>query len=78
MSTTELSIIMTSCLTTIRKYVIKYCETFYERNSTGIFWSIKISCEILNKLYYILGFYHLVCLHMIFLRPIHVLHCLII
>ena len=48
--TTELSILLTSCLTAINNHVIKYCTTVYERNGTNFFWSIKISGEILNKL----------------------------
>ena len=40
---------MTSCLTAI-KHNIKYCTTVYERNGKILFWSIKISGEILNKL----------------------------
>ena len=31
-TTTELSKLLTSCLTAIRKHVIKYCDTFYERS----------------------------------------------
>ena len=31
-------------------HVIKYCETVYERIGENIFWSIKNSGEILNKL----------------------------
>ena len=31
-TTTGLSIILTSCLTAIKTYVMKYCETVYERN----------------------------------------------
>ena len=49
-TTTELSIILTSCLTTIKNHVIKYCTTVYERNGKNLFWSIKNSGEILNKL----------------------------
>ena len=30
-TTTELSIILTSCLTAIKNHVIKYCTTVYER-----------------------------------------------
>ena len=30
--------------------VIKYCTTVYERNGKNLFWSIKNSGEILNKL----------------------------
>ena len=41
-----------SCLffTAIKKHVIKYCTTVYERNCKKLFWSIKNSGEILNKL----------------------------
>ena len=49
-TTTELSILLTSCLTVLKNHVIKYCTTVYERNSKKIFWSIKNSGEILNKL----------------------------
>ena len=31
-------------------HVIKYCKTVYERNGKNLFWSIKNSDEILNKL----------------------------
>ena len=31
-TTTELSIILTSCLTVIKNYVIQYCGTVFERN----------------------------------------------
>ena len=31
-TTTELSILLTSCLTAIENHVIKYCTTVYERN----------------------------------------------
>ena len=49
-TTTELSILLTSCLTAIKNYVIKYCTTVYERNGKNLFWSIKNSSEVLNKL----------------------------
>ena len=49
-TTTELSILLTSCLTAIKKHVIKYCTTVYERNGKKLFWSIKISDEFLNEL----------------------------
>ena len=49
-TTTELSILLTSCLTAIKNHVIKYCTTVYERNGENLFWSIKNSGEILNKL----------------------------
>ena len=49
-TTTELSKLLTSCLPTIKKHVIKYCEKVYERSGKNLFWSIKHSCEVLNKL----------------------------
>ena len=49
-TTTEQSILLTSCLTAIKKHVIKYCTTVHERNDKKLFWSIKNSGEILNKL----------------------------
>ena len=33
-----------------QKHVIKYCEKVYERSSKNLFWSIKNSGEILDKL----------------------------
>ena len=41
---------LTSCLTAIKSHVTKYCTTVYERNGKNLFWSIKNSGEILNKL----------------------------
>ena len=49
-TTTELSKLLTSCLTTIKNHVIKYCEQVYERFGKNLFRSIKNSCEVLNKL----------------------------
>ena len=42
-TTTELLIILTSCLTAIKNHVIKYCETVFERNGKNLFWSVKNS-----------------------------------
>ena len=39
-----------SCLTAVKKHVIKYCEKVYERSGKNLFWSIKNSGEILDKL----------------------------
>ena len=33
-----------------RNKVLKYCEKVYERSGKKLFWSIKNSCEVLNKL----------------------------
>ena len=39
-TTTELSILLTSCLTAIKNHVIEYCTIVYERNGKNLFWSI--------------------------------------
>ena len=49
-TTTELSKLLTSCLTAVKNHVIRYCEKVYERSGTNLFWSIKNSGEVLNKL----------------------------
>ena len=59
---------------TNKNHVIKYCTTVYERDGNNLFWSIKNSGEILNKLKS-RGFLAS-CLHTISLLSI--LHCLII
>ena len=43
---------LTSCLSAVKKHVIciKYCEKVYERSRKNLFWSIKNSGEILDKL----------------------------
>ena len=33
-----------------QKKVIKYCEIVHERSGKNLFWLIKNSCEVLNKL----------------------------
>ena len=49
-TTTELSKLLTSCLTAIKAKVIKYCETVYGRSGKNMFWPIKNSGEVLSKL----------------------------
>ena len=49
-TTTELSNLLTSCLTAIKAKVVKYCETVYERSGKNMFWPIKNSGEVLSKL----------------------------
>ena len=41
--TTELSKLLTSCLTAIKDKVIKFCDTVYERSGKNMFWPIKNS-----------------------------------
>ena len=47
---TELSKLLTSCLTAVRNHDIKYFEKVYERSAKTLFWSIINSGEVLNKL----------------------------
>ena len=47
---TELSKLLTSCLTAVKNHVIRYCEKVYERSGKNLFWSIRHSGEVLNKL----------------------------
>ena len=75
-TTTELSKLLTSCLTTIKNHVIEYCEKVCERSGKNLFWSIKNSCEVLNKLN-LEVFVHPVCLHTIFLHYTSLPHNLI-
>ena len=49
-TTTELSKLLTSCLTAVKNHIIRYCEKVYERSGKNLFWSIKNSGEVLNKL----------------------------
>ena len=49
-TTTELSKLLASCLTAVKNHVIRYCEKVYERSGKNLFWSIKNSGEVLNKL----------------------------
>ena len=49
-TTTKLSKLLTSCLTAVKTYVIRYCEKVYERSGKNFFWSIKNSGEVINKL----------------------------
>ena len=49
-TTTELSKLITSCLTAVNNHVIRYCEKVYEKSGKILFWSIKNSGEVLNKL----------------------------
>ena len=48
-TTTELSKLLTSCLTAVKNHVIRYCEKVYERSGKNLFWSIIKSGEVLNK-----------------------------
>ena len=49
-TTTELSKLLTSCLTVNKAKVIKYCETVYERSGKNMSSPIKNSGEVLSKL----------------------------
>ena len=47
---TELSKLLTSCLTAIKSHVIRDSETVYETSNKNWFWSINNSGEVLSKL----------------------------
>ena len=49
-TTTELSKLLNSCLTSVKNRVIRYCENVYERSGKKLFWSIKNSGEVFNKI----------------------------
>ena len=49
-TTTKLSILLTSCLTKIKEHWKFYCEKAYENSGINLFWSIKNSAEVLDKL----------------------------
>ena len=49
-TTTELYKLLTSCFTAVTNHVIRYCEKVYERSGKNLFWTIKNSGEVLNKL----------------------------
>ena len=68
-TTTNLSKLLTSCLTAIKNHWIRYYDTVYERDGINYFWSIKNSNDFLNK-FKSKTFRLLNCLHMIFLHCI--------
>ena len=49
-TTTDLSKMLTSCLKAVTQHVINYCEKVYERSCKYLFWSMRNSGEILDKL----------------------------
>ena len=49
-TTTELSKLLTSCLTAVKNHIIRYCGKVDERSGKNLFWSIKNYSEVLDKL----------------------------
>ena len=49
-TTNHLSKLLTSCLSTIKEHVKRYCDKTYENSGINLFWSIKNSSEVLTKL----------------------------
>lgn len=49
-TTTKISKLLTSCLTAVKDHVKRYCDTVYNNSGLNIFWSIKNSNDVLNKL----------------------------
>ena len=50
-TTTNLSVLLTSCLTKIKEHVERYCDKTFQNSGINLFWSIKNSSEILDKLH---------------------------
>ena len=49
-TTTNISKLLTSCLTAVKTHVKRYCDKVYENSGRNLFWSIKNSGEILDKI----------------------------
>ena len=49
-TTTNLSKLLTSCLTAVKDHIIKYCNKAYENSGVNLYWSIKNSSDVLKKL----------------------------
>jgi hypothetical protein len=49
-TTTNISILLTSCLTAVKEHIVKYCNKVYENSGLNLFWSIKNSGEVLDKI----------------------------
>ena len=49
-TTTELSKLLTSCLTAVKTDVIRYCKNVNKMSGKSFCWSIKNSGEVFNKL----------------------------
>ena len=50
-TTTELSKLLTSCLTAVKSRVIRYYETVYERSRKNIFWSSEVLSKLKSRCY---------------------------
>lgn len=49
-TTTNISILLTSCLTAVKGHIVNYCNKVYENSGINLFWSIKNSGEVLDKI----------------------------
>ena len=65
-TTTEPSKLLTSCLTAVKKHVIKYCEKVFERSGKNLFGLLKIQVKFMINLKLEISM-RPVCLLMIFL-----------
>ena len=50
-TTTNISILLTSCLTAVKEHIVRYCNKTYENSGINLFWSIKNSGEVLQKIH---------------------------
>ena len=65
-TTTEVSKLLTSCLTAVKKHVIEYCEKVYERSGKNLFGLLKVQVKFMINLKLEISM-RPVCLLMIFL-----------
>ena len=68
-TTTNLSKLLTSCLTAVKKHWIRYYDTVYERDGINYFGQLKIlmmfSINLNLKTFRLLNFLHMIFLHCI-------------
>ena len=49
-TTTKISVLLTSILTTIKNFIINYCNKAYNNSGVNYFWSVKNSLDVLDKI----------------------------
>ena len=49
-TTTKISVLLTSILTTVKNFIINYCNKAYTNSGVNYFWSVKNSLDVLDKL----------------------------
>ena len=49
-SLTHISKVLSLTLTTLKEFIIQYCERVFENSGINYFWSVKNSLDVLDKL----------------------------